>query len=108
DIKYRSVRAPSPAVVYVPLRQGPVANATLYVRSTLPLNAVLTTVRQEITRLDAGVAPFNVRTLERQVDDSLAAERAVSFLATALGSLALVLTSIGLAASVAQMTTRRT
>ena len=108
DIKYRSVRAPSPALVYVPVMQDPVADATLYVRSTLPASAILTIVRQEITRLDPGVAPFNVRTLDRQVDESLATERGLSFLATALGLLALVLTSVGLAASIAQMITRRT
>ena len=102
DIKYRSVRAPSPALVYIPVMQDPVADATLYVRSTLPASAILTTVRQEITRLDPGVAPFNVRTLDRQVDESLATERGLSFLATALGLLALVLTSVGLAASLAQ------
>ena len=85
DIKYRSVRAPSPALVYVPVMQDPVADATLYVRSTLPASTILTTVRQEITRLDPGVAPFNVRTLDRQVDESLATERGLSFLATALG-----------------------
>ena len=108
DIKYRSVRASSPALVYIPMTQDPVADATLYVRSTLPASAILTTVRQEITRLDPGVAPFNVRTLDRQVDESLATERGLSFLATALGLLALVLTSVGLAASLAQMITRRT
>ena len=108
DIKYRSVRAPSPALVYIPVTQDPVADATLYVRSTLPASAILTTVRQEITRLDPGVAPFNVRTLDRQVDESLATERGLSFLATALGLLALVLTSVGVAASLAQMITRRT
>jgi len=108
DIKYRSVRAPSPALVYIPLAQDSVADATLYVRSTLPASAILTTVRQEITRLDPGVAPFNIRTLDRQVDESLATERGLSFLATALGVLALVLTSVGLAASIGEMITRRT
>jgi predicted permease len=108
DIKYRSVRAPSPALVYIPVTQDPVADATLYVRSTLPASAMLTTVRQEITRLDPGVAPFNVRTLDRQIDESLATERGLSFLATALGLLALVLTSAGLTASLAQMISRRT
>jgi predicted permease len=108
DIKYRSVRAPSPALVYVPVLQDPVADATLYVRSTLPAGAILAAVRQEITRLDPGVAPFNVRTLDRQVDESLATERGLSFLASALGLLALVLTSVGLGASIAQMITRRT
>ena len=53
------------------------------------------------------MAPFNVRTLDRQVDESLATERGLSFLATALGLLALVLTSVGLAASIGQMITRR-
>ena len=108
DIKYRSVRAPSPALVYVPVMQDPFADATLYVRSTLPASTILTTVRQEITRVDPGVAPFNVRTLDRQVDESLATERGLSFLATALGLVALVLTSVGLAASIAQIITRRT
>ncbi len=107
DIKYRSVRAPSPALVYIPVMQDPVADATLYVRSTLPASAILTIVRQEIKGLDPGVAPFNVRTLDRQVDESLATERGLSFLATALGLLALVLTSVGLAASIGQMITRR-
>ena len=108
DIKYRSVRAPGPALVYLPVMQDPVADATLYVRSTLAATAILTTVRQEITRLDPGVAPFNARTLEHQVDESLATERGLSFLASALGLLALVLTSIGLAGSIAQRVTRRT
>jgi len=108
DIKYRSVRAQGPALVYLPVMQDPVADATLYVRSTLAATAILTTVRQEITRLDPGVAPFNVRTLDQQVDESLATERGLSFLASALGLLALVLTSIGLAGSIAQRVTRLT
>ena len=108
DIKYRSVRASSPALVYVPVMQDPVADATLYVRSTLPASAILTRVRQEIRGLDPGVAPFNVRTLDRQVDESLATERGLSFLASALGLVTLALTSVGLAASIGQMITRRT
>ena len=108
DIKYRSVRAPGPALVYVPVMQDPVADATLYVRSTLPATAILSAVRQEIIRLDPGVAPFNVRTLDHQVDESLATERGLSFLASALGLLALVLTSVGLGGSIAQRVTRRT
>jgi len=108
DIKYRSVRTPSPALVYVPVMQDPVSDATLYVRSTLPASTILSTVRREIARLDPGVAPFNVRTFDRQVDESLATERCLSFLASALGFVALVLTSVGLAASIAQTITRRT
>ena len=107
DIKYRSVRAPSPALVYIPVMQDP-ARTTLHVRSTLPASAILTRVRQEIRGLDPGVAPFNVRTLDRQVDESLATERGLSFLASALGLVTLALTSVGLAASIAQMITRRT
>jgi predicted permease len=108
DIKHRSVRVPGPALVYLPLNQDPVAEATMYVRSILPASSVLSLIRQELAALDPGVAPFNVRTLEQQVDESLATERGLSFLATELGVLALVLTSVGLGAAVAQMVTRRT
>jgi predicted permease len=109
DAKYTSVRDDVPRQVFVPFLANPSAGEmTGYVRTEMPAEQAFSLVRDEIRRLDANLPVYNLRTLETQVDRSLAAERAVATLSTMFGLLATLLAVIGLYGVMAYTVARRT
>jgi predicted permease len=109
DAKYTSVRDDVPRQVFVPFLANPSAGEmTGYVRTEMPADQAFSLVRDEIRRLDANLPVYNLRTLETQVDRSLAAERAVATLSTMFGLLATLLAVIGLYGVMAYTVARRT
>jgi predicted permease len=85
----------------------PVA-ATFYVRTSLPSTAVIPTLRRIVTSRDATLPVYEMKTVERQLDDSLSAERLIASLSTVFASLATVMAALGLYGVVAFSVVRRT
>jgi predicted permease len=109
DAKYMNVRDEVPRQVFVPfLASDFVSGMTGYVRTEMPAEQVFSLVREEIRKLDPDLPVYNLRTLETQVDRSLAAERAVATLSTVFGLLATVLAVVGLYGVMAYTVARRT
>jgi macrolide transport system ATP-binding/permease protein len=96
DSKYESVREPSKAFFYVPLRQNFAVRAALNIRTPLPPGAMAVALTREVRALDPGLALYEVITLQEQVDRSTSPQLVAVTLVGVLGGLALLLAAIGL------------
>jgi putative ABC transport system permease protein len=83
---------------------------TLHVRTaaTADTGSVLAAVRAAFDALDKGFPIFDIKTLERRIDDSLSRERLVADISAVFGVAALLLAGIGLYGVLAYSVTRRT
>jgi predicted permease len=82
-------------------------SAAFYLRSSLPSSATYGLVRSQVGQLDAALPVYEVKTLERQLDETLLSDRLVALLAGGFGLLATVLASIGLYGVMAFVVARR-
>ncbi len=94
--KYRTVQEEYRPVMYMPLMQSYEPQMVLHVRTATEPVGLLTGVRREVRQLDQNLAVFDVKTLDRHLDDSLWPERTLSTLGGIFGLLALGLAMIGL------------
>ncbi len=70
DSKYSSVREQPMPFFYVPIRQNPIKNGTLYIRTPLAPQTMATAIAREVHALDANLAPYEVITMQEQLDRS--------------------------------------
>jgi predicted permease len=94
--KYRSVRENPTPFFYVPLRQNFAIQADLNIRTHMPAETMATELVREIHALDANLAPYEVITLQEQLDRSTSAQRVAVTLLGILCALALLLATVGL------------
>jgi predicted permease len=96
DSKYQSIReAPNP-FFYVPLHQNFSVRAALNIRTPLSPETMAAALAREVRTLDANLAPYEVITLQEQVDRSTSPQQVAVTLVGILGGLALLLAAIGL------------
>jgi predicted permease len=96
DSKYYSIEEPPRPFFYVPLRQYFAIEPDIHIRTTQPLQTVQSAVLREVRALDPNLAPFEMTTLQEQVDRSTSDQLAAVSLVALFGGLALLLASIGL------------
>lgn len=96
DSKYRSVRETPKPFFYVPLRQSFSVRAALNIRTRLAPETMAAALVREVHALDANLAPYEVITLQEQVDRSTSPQRVAVTLVGILGGLALLLAAVGL------------
>ncbi len=87
--------SPQPCI-YLPLRQNPGTNVTLYVRAARDPGSVLGEVQREVKALAPNVEISDIRTGARLMDQILWGARIVVSMLGVFGLLALVLASVGL------------
>src|SRR5437879_3722833 len=96
DSKYSSVRERATPFFFVPVRQNSLRAAILNIRTPLAPQTMATAIAREVHALDANLAPYEVITLQEQLERSTSPQMvAVTFVGT-LGGLALLLAAIGL------------
>jgi predicted lysophospholipase L1 biosynthesis ABC-type transport system permease subunit len=78
-----------------------------YVRSTIGSTTLYGQLRNEVRRIDNAMPVFGMKTLERQLDETLLTDRLVALLAAGFGLLAAALASIGLYGVMAFVVARR-
>jgi predicted permease len=109
DTKYEDMRSEVPYELYRPYRQ---MNFTLgmnvYVRAHGDPSGLFPVLREAVRETDANVPVVGMRTLDQQVDRSLATERMLATLSAVFGLLATVLAAVGLYGVMAYMVARRT
>jgi predicted permease len=109
DVKHTSVRDPATATSYIPFAQAiKPTGLTYYVRTWQSPEATTAAIRAAIARIDGKLILSDPRTLDQQIDDSIANERAIAMLATTFGLLAVLLAGIGLYGILAFSTAQRT
>ncbi len=96
DSKYQSIREAPKPFLFVPRRQNFSVGATLNIRTPLSPEAVATALAREVRVLDANLAPYEVITLQEQLDRSTSPQKVAVTLVGILGGLALLLAAIGL------------
>jgi len=106
NAKYNSLREKAQGAVYGPGFGQRDTNFQL--RTDADPTLIIAAVRQAAREIDANLPLYNIKTLARQVDESLAQERLISALSSFFGLLSLSLAGIGLYGILAYAVSRRT
>ena len=97
DIKYADVKDTVPPVFYAPWRQETrQGELFFYVKSTLPPEQMLASIREVVKRIDATVPVEELKTMPQQVRENVFLDRVISILSAAFALLATLLAGVGL------------
>jgi predicted permease len=95
--------------VFFAYNQVPVpTSVSFYVRTDKDPDAMFGTLRRIVTRHDPSLPVFDMKTLERQLDETLSTERLIASLSMAFAALATILAALGLYGVMAFVVARRT
>ena len=109
DSLYEGPREGVHRQVFVPFAQSDFpAGVAFYVRTSMDSKSMFTALRRKVQELDGGMPVYDMKTLERQLDETLSTERLIAVLSAAFGLLATVLAALGLYGVMAFMVARRT
>jgi putative ABC transport system permease protein len=108
NAKLRELRESPEPIIYASFAQFPLPRMTFVVRSHLSPREATSSLRAAVARVDPELPLFRVRTLEEQLQASLARERLLAGLFMGFGALALALAWAGLYGLVSFVTTART
>lgn len=95
--------------VFVPFHQADFpGSVAFYVRTSSDPKAMYSAMRRKVAELDPAMPVYQMKTLQRQLDDTLNTERLIAFLSGAFGILATLLAALGLYGVMAFVVARRT
>jgi len=108
DMRTQSLREQTPPMVYLPLYQAPEGLATFEVRTAIAPLKMSNAIRRVIKATDSRVPMYDIKTLNKRLNDSLIQERLVASLSGLFGLLALILAGVGLYGLMTYAVNRRT
>jgi predicted permease len=109
DVQYVDLRRGLRRHFYTPSTQEQqLMNMTLHVKTATGPDTVAESLRAELKNLDPHLPLYNLKTLSAEIDESLIQERLVTWLSSAFGMLASLLTALGLYGVLTFSVTRRT
>jgi predicted permease len=109
DVRYTSLRADAPLMIYRPSRQAPNAPAdTFLIRtSSASADSLRSLLHAEVRAAAPALPPPSVVSLDDRVAGALVEERMLAALSSAIGVLAALLAAIGIYSTVASAVARR-
>jgi predicted permease len=112
DLQNMSLREPVKPGFYLPYAQSKVGatnfKASFIVRTKGDPAAMTSVARNIVSQLDRSLPLFDVETMPARLDDSIYTDRLLAALTTAFGTLAMLLTAVGLYGMIAYVVSRRT
>ena len=109
DAQYVNLREDVRRHFYLPATQEKVLTSlTLHVKTETDPRAVAELLRGELKSLDPHLPLYDIKTLSTEIDESLIQERLVTWLSSAFGLLATLLTALGLYGVLTFSVVRRT
>ncbi len=109
DMKYESMRDEVPEEVFRPYQQMPFTlGMQCYVRTQQNPEQMMASLYRVVHEMDPNLPVAGMKTLEKQMENSLVTERLVATLSTAFGILATLLAAVGLYGVMAYTVARRT
>jgi predicted permease len=109
DMKYEGMRDEIPIEMVRPYEQLEFTlGMNAYIRTAREPEQMFSAARRAVQQIDPTLPVVDMKTLEKQVDNSLVTERLVASLSSAFGLLATLLASIGLYGVMAYTVARRT
>ncbi len=108
DTRYESLRDEIPPQVFLPEMQRPAyGSRVMYVLTDRDAAGTFASIRAVVRDLDPNIPIANMKTFNRQLNESLVTERLIATLSTVFGLLATALVLIGLYGTMSFMVTRR-
>ncbi|HEX6047038.1 MAG TPA: ABC transporter permease [Pyrinomonadaceae bacterium] len=109
DAQYVNLRRDVRRHFYMPATQEErLTNMALHVKTSTDPNFVAESLRAELKALDPHLPLYDIKTLSTEIDQSLIQERIVTWLSSAFGVLATLLTALGLYGVLTFSVARRT
>src|SRR5262249_49543191 len=109
DFNYLDVRSKPGRQVFFPyFEESHAPGFTVYARTRQDLPSAFAQARRSVAALDANIPTSDLRSLDRDKDQSLASERMMATMSTLFGILATALAVVGLYGVMAYTVTRRT
>jgi predicted permease len=109
DAQYIDLRRNRRRHFYLPVsQQKQLSNLTLHVKTSTAPDTVAESMHAELKKLDPHLPLYNIKTLSTEIDQSLTQERLVTWLSSAFGVLATLLTALGLYGVLTFSVARRT
>ena len=109
DAKLTDLKEKPTRYVFTPaLQNKDLGGMTFFIRTTGDAATVGTMIDQVVSRVDATLPVFNVKTLHQQANETHYIDRMVSFLSAAFGLLATLLAAVGLYGVMSYAVARRT
>jgi putative ABC transport system permease protein len=107
DIRHLGLHTNVEPFIYYPLAQQPQTRMAIVVRSDASPAMPAAIIREEVRKIDAEQAVFGVRTMEEYAMDSIGQFRFTSSILSLIGSLAVILATVGIYGLMAFSTDQR-